>query len=294
MIAKSWESNEALEYLADKHRKSEVVEGVIRSLKTLKVPQEVEGEIKTVEQTTLLVALPGGVTGYCPATAFRERTFKSYNQFVSHKDSFVITEIDLENQVALLSAVKAAEQMSELLWGKLEALEHEKALDTEVFDAVVTSYNQKSGVIHVRISGQDAYMFRDEWSWRDRDVIDAQQGEKIQVKVVMFDKEQKLVRVSRRLALPDPYEILGTLQTGDIIAGRVSDVHPINGLYVEIENGVVLKGSKVRALEEPDVGDFVTCRVKNIDPANRKGRVVILSYPRGKREKKDLGSFLFE
>lgn len=294
MVTKSWESNEALEYLADKHRKSEVVEGVIRSLKTLKVPQEVNGEMKSVEQTTLLVALPGGVTGYCPATAFRERSFRSYTQFVSHKDSFVITEIDLENQIAILSAVKAAEQMSEILWGKLEAHEQEGSLSLESFEAVVTSYNQKSGVIHVRISGQDAYMFRDEWSWRERDVIDAQQGEKIQVKVVMFDKEQKLLRVSRRLALPDPYALLDTLRAGDIIAGRVSDVHPINGLYVEVENGVVLKGSKVRALEEPDVGDYVTCRVKNVDPEKRKGRVVILSYPRGKREKKDLGSFLFD
>lgn len=294
MVVKSWSNDEVLEVLAEKHRNNEIVEGVVRSLKPMKLPKEVGGKVEMVEQPTLIVALPGGVTGYCPASAFREREFRSYAQFVTHKDSFMITGLDLENQIAFLSANKAAEQLRDEFWGLVQALESEGRLQEEVFEATVTSYNQERNVVHARISGQDVYMFRNEWSWRERDVIDAQQGEKIQVKILLFDKENGMVRVSRRAALPDPYALLQTLQTGDIIAGRVEHVHPIHGLFVEVENGVVLKAGKVRALEQPEVGDFVSCRVQRVEPDKRRGKVIILSYPRGKRKKKDLGSFLFE
>ena len=293
MVMKSWQDNETLEVLATKHRTQEIVEGVIRSIKPMKFPKEFDGKVVSVEQDTLLVALPGGVTGYCPVSEFRERTFRSYNQFITHKDAFIITELDLPNQVAILSANKAAEQLRQTFWMEIESLKEDGLLEDTVFEAVVTSYNQNSGVIHARISGQDVYMYRNEWSWQQREAIDVQQGEKINVKVVLFDKETNQVRVSRRLALPDPTDYLKTLVIGEVIAGRVKDVDPIHGLFVEVENGVVLKASKVRALEQPDVRDFVSCRVRSIDLEKRQGRVVIINYPRGKRKKKDLGSFLF-
>lgn len=294
MVIKSWETDEALEFLAEKYRNGEVVEGVVRSLKSMKLPREVEGKIQSVEETTLLVALPGGVTGYCPASEFREREFRSYVQFVTLEESFVITGLDLENQIAFLSANRAAVILREELWKTLELMEEQGTLENEVFEAVVTGFNQKNGVIHARISGQDVYMYRSEWSWNGRDPVNVQQGETIEVKVQLFDKDSEQVRVSRRLALPDPSVFLSTLKTGDIIAARVKRVDPIKGLLVEVEDGIDLKAGKVRALEEPDVGDYVSCRVQHVDSENRRGRVVIINYPRGKRKKKDLGSFLFE
>ncbi|MEK5071641.1 hypothetical protein [Sporosarcina sp. FSL K6-1508] len=294
MVIKSWESNETLEELSAKRRNGEIVEGVVRSITSMKFPTEVDGVMKSIEQTMLKIALPGGVTGYCPASEFRERDHRSYNQFVTHKESFIITDLDLDNQIAVLSANKAAEQLRVGFWERLEDLKLQNRLDDEVFVGTVTGYNRQSGVVYVRISGQDTYMFRTEWSWREREAIDAQQGEKVEVKILLFDKEQKVVRVSRKQALPDPFAFLDTLKKGEIIAGRVDAVHPIHGLFVEVENGVVLKAGKVRSLEEPDVGDRVTCRVGEVDPKNRRGRVTILEYPHGKRTKKDLGSFLFD
>jgi small subunit ribosomal protein S1 len=294
MVLKSWQDNETLEVLAMKRRNQEIIEGVIRSIKPMNFPQVIDGNVVSEEQDTFLVALPGGVTGYCPVSEFREHNFRSYNQFITHKESFVITELDLPNQVAILSSTKAAEQLRQSFWLELESLKEDDLLEETVFEAIVTSYNQNSGVIHARISGQDVYMFRNEWSWQQREAIDVQQGEKIKVKVVLFDKETNLVRVSRRLALPDPRDYLNTLVVGQLIAGRVKNVDAIHGLFVEVENGVVLKASKVSALEQPDIGDFVSCRVRRINPEERRGRLVIISYPRGKRKKKDLGSFLFQ
>lgn len=294
MVIKSWQDQDALEQLAEIQRNGEVIEGVIRSIKPMKLPVLVDGKSVSKETTALLVALPGGVTGYCPAEEFRERVFRSYNQYVSRKESFVITRIDLDNNMALLSANKAAEIERGEFWDTITELVEQGTLEETEFEATINGRNPKNGNIHLRISGQDAYMFSNEWSWRSREIIDPQQGEVIKVKVVLFDKELGQVRVSRRLALPDPRDYLKTLNTNDIIAGRIESIHPIHGLYIEVENNVVLKGSRIKSLEKPEVGDYVSCRVQRIDTEKREGRVLILGYPRGKRKKKDIGSFLFE
>lgn len=289
MVLKSWESNETLEQLAMQQRNGEMVQGVIRGVKSMKLPPNL------VEEETLVIALPGGVTGYCPASEFRERKFRNLEQFVTHSDSFIVTRLDLENKIAILSEKLAAEKQRAVFWEKIEGLQAMNALSSVTFEGQVTGYNQQKGIVYVRISGQDTYMFRNEWSWKERDVIDAQTGETVQVKVTLFDKETGSVRVSRKAALKDPWELVGdSIQQGQVIAGRVSHVDAVHGLFVEIENGVEIKAGKMRSLEEPDVGDFVSCRVKSIDPKKRKGRVSIIGYPRGKQKKKDLGSFLFD
>lgn len=289
MVLKSWESKETLEQLATNQRNGDIVHGVIRSVKSMKLPP------KMVEEETLIVALPGGVTGYCPASEFRERSFRNLEQFITHTDTFIVTRLDLDNQIAILSEKLAAEKQRSFFWETIEGLQAKNNLDSVTFEGIITGYNQLKGIVYVRISGQDTYMFRNEWSWRERDVIDAQTGSTVSVKVTLFDKETGSVRVSRRAAMKNPWELVGeTLQVGQIIAGRVTNVHPIHGLYVEIENGVEIKAGKIRSLEEPDVGDFVSCRLQRLDTKKRNGRAIITGYPRGKQKKKDLGSFLFD
>lgn len=297
MVIKSWGNNEELEILAEKQRNKEIVEGVVRSVREkMKVPTNVDGEVKLTEQDTLIVALPGGVTGYCPASDFREREFRSLDQFVTHIEPFIISRLDLENQVAYLSGIDASNQLKEELWDRIDELNANNRLEEEVFTGKITGYNQQKGIIYVRISGHDTYMYRSEWDWNERAVVDAERGQQIDVKIVLFDKELDAIRVSRKQAMVDPYEILDRLELGQIVAGKVVEVHPIHGLFVEIENDVVLKAGKISSLPEPSVGDFVSCRIQRIDSKNRRGRVVILSYPRGRRRDtvKDIGHFLFE
>lgn len=295
MVVKSWSSEETLELLATKYRNGEIVNGVIRSLSPMSVPKVGENnEITHVKENTLIVALPGGVTGYCPVSEFKEREFRSLNRFVGTPQSFVITRLDLDNQLALLSEKKAAAQLRDVFWDELTYLQSNESLENEIFEAVVTSINRKNGVIHVNIQGQDAYIYPSEWSWVERGGVDAQVGEKIQVIIEDFDKEEKMVRASRKKALPDPFDFLTKLKRDDIIAGKVVNVHTVHGLFVEVENGVVLKAGKPRKLEQPDIGDIVTCRVHTVDADKRRGKVYITGYPKGKRKKVDIGSFLFE
>jgi len=295
MVIKSWTNEEMLEDLAQSARFGEIVNGVVRSTDFMNLPKVNEdGTVSNVEEETLIIALPGGITGYCPSSEFMEREFRSLRRFVGTTQQFVITRLDLDHEIALLSEKQAAAKLRETFWEEITYLNKTGQLENEIFDATVSGYNQKKGNVYVRINGQDAFMFRRDWAWAERGVVDAQQGETIQVKIEQFDEDQKLVRVSRKKALPDPKDFITKLKRDQIIAGRVSHVDPIHGLYVEVETDVVLKAGKISRLEEPTVGDIVTCRVRSTNPEERKGKVIIIDYPRGKRKKKDLGSFLFE
>lgn len=292
---KSWTDQHMLEELAGKHRYHEMVSGIVRSSKTMKLPVTREdGTKEVVEEETLIVQLPGGITGYCVVSEFRERTYRSLARFIGTKQKFLITELNLENQIALLSERQASAKLRDSFWEEIRELEADGTLENETFDAVVSGYSQEKGIIYLRLNGQDAYMYRREWSWYERDIVDAQAGETIHVKIELFNKEERILRVSRKKALPDPFDFISTLKRDQLIAGKVSAVHPIHGLFVEVENGVVLKAGKISRLEEPDIGDMVTCRVRSINAEERKGKVVIIDYPQGKRKKKDLGSFLFD
>lgn len=295
MVLQSWSNESALDELRASSRKQEIVYGFIRSIKEMNLPvPQPDGKTVVREVPTLIVALPDGVTGYCPGHDFREFNIKSFHRFVGTKDAFVITKLDLENKIAFLSGTIANEMLADHLWTELKAAEKAGTLGAKEYKATVTGINTQKGVVHTRIQGQDAYMFRSEWSWNDREGIDANVGEEINVKVIAFDSNVKMIRVSRKQTLADPMKYLDQIKKDDVIAGKVVQVSPQHGIFVEVETGVVLKGTKPRALEEPDVGDLVSCRVAKVDSVKRRGRVILLNYPQGKRKKKDLGSFLFE
>lgn len=289
VIKKSWVTEEGLEDVAYYQRSGDVVYGVIRSLSPKHLPNRKEAE------QTYVVQLPNNIIGYCAVADFRERAFsdRGYGRYVGHKEPFVITELNLENEIALLSGVKAMDKLKANFWNEIKQID-DKELSSIPYQMDITGYDEVKGIVYGYVNGQEVYMFRNEWSWNRRDVVDAQIGETIEVRILMIEREQKIVRVSRRLALPDPFDYISTLKENDIVAGRISDIHPVRGIYVKLANDAEVKASISRYLEDPSIGDMVTCRVDHIDSKARRGRVIITNYPNGKRRKKDLGSFLFE
>ncbi|MGF9975498.1 S1 RNA-binding domain-containing protein [Viridibacillus arvi] len=297
-LIKSWTSETALQELSRKHHFNEILEGVVRSVTSRTSKVRTEEGLKEVTKQVLVIALPGGITGYCQTDEFSESEFRNYSQFIGQKEQFMISAIDLNSEFVLLSGKAAQQKLKEGFWTELESLKERELLNGKTFKAVVTSLNERNRVVHVKINGQSAFIKPNEWSWNRRDVIDVQRGETIEVRILRYDKEQGIVAASRRLALPDPYKFLSTLRKGDFIAGKVSEVSAIHGIFVQLENGLDVKAGKISSLEEPEIGDTVSCRiVKEIvrkQNGQIEGRVLILNYPNGKRRKKDLGSFLFE
>lgn len=294
VMTKSWHDDSELADLAQHYRNREVVYGVIRGCTERNMPVLREGRVVTESIPVYQVVLPNNVIGYCPLKDFREMELseRSYNRYVGHKEPFIITAIDLDNQIAILSGKEALNTLKEGFWRSIERLSDEEVMK-QTYEATVIHYNVQKRIVYLLIEGQLCYMFRSEWSWNERDSVDAQEGETIKVRIILMDRERQIVRVSRKQAMPDPFDYFKTVKIGDTIAGRVSDIHPIHGVFVKFDNDAEVKGEVPRSLENPSVGDIVTCRVKWINFEERRGRVVLIGYPNGKK-RKNIGSFLYD
>lgn len=295
-MTKSWHDEKELEDLALHYRERSVVYGVIRGCTERNMPTSREGSklVVTNNVPVYQVLLPNNVIGYCPLADFREMRLsdRSYERYVGHKEPFIITGLDLKNQIAVLSGKEALNTLKEDFWGSIEHLTDDQVME-QTLEATVIHFNVDKRIVYLDIQGQLAYMFPSEWSWNEREAVDAQSGEKINVRVVLMDRERQILRVSRKQAIPDPFEYFHTIKIGDTIAGRVSDIHPIHGIYIRFDNNAEIRGTVPRTLEYPSVGDIVTCRVKWINFEERRGKVQIIGYPNGKK-RKELGSFLYD
>ncbi|RKJ74848.1 hypothetical protein D7X33_19140 [Butyricicoccus sp. 1XD8-22] len=295
-MTKSWHDEEELADLAQHYRNQEVVYGVIRGLTERNMPVFKQGSKHPVTESVRVyqVILPNNVTGYCPVSDIREVELspRAYGQYVGRREPFIIKGLDLENQIAVLSGTEALNQLKQEFWRSIESLSDDEVMK-RTFEATVIHYNVQKRMVYLSIEGQLAYMYRSEWSWNERDAVDAQDGETVKVRIVLMDRERQILRVSRKQAMPDPFDYFKEVKIGDQIAGRISDIHPVHGVFVKVDNDAEVKGEIPRSVPNPSVGDIVTCRVKSIDFENRRGRVVVLGYPNGKK-RKELGSFLYD
>lgn len=295
-LEKSWVSDEQLDNLSRIKRNNEITKGVVRSVGRKQVRLLEDGKYVTREVEVAFLALEGGVTAYCPAHEFSEHEYKSLNGFTGSIQEFVIDYLDLEGKVATVSIRKADELKKNAFYRELEALEQAGKLKDKVFEGIVSGFNPESERIFVKVNGADTFMLKYDWDWgRIRNVSEQFfRGEKIQVKVVRFDKERDMIRVSRKDTFEDPFAKLEQLKDMDSVAGKITNVDSTHGIFVMLDIGLEVKGQKPSHLPEPVVGDIVSCRVRHIDKAKRHAKVVIVGYPRGQKKRNDLASFLFE
>lgn len=296
VLAQSWSNEEQLEELARMRRNREIVKGVITSVGTKKARVLEEGKYVEKEMEVAMFLLEGGVTAYCPATEFSDYEYKSLNGFTGSLQEFIIDHFDLESKTAVVSVRKADQIKKADFYKELEALQTSGELENKVFEGRVQGFNPNTHRVFVRVNGADCFMLPNDWSWeRGRNIENViDRGETIQVKVRRFDKENDLVQVSRRHTLEDPFRKLERMKDMETVAGQISGVDPIHGIFVKLDVGLEAKGIKPNYLEEPIVGDIVSCRIRSIDRKNRHVRVVITGYPRGKKKRKNVGAFLFE
>lgn len=269
-----------------------IVNGVIRGLTKRKVPTEVNGQIKTVESDIFEVILPNNVIGYCPVKELRyvELSPSSYARHVGTTQPFVI--LGQEENIAIVSCKRALEQKADELWETLSQYTDEQ-IYAMMFQLEDTHYNVKQNQIYGLINGHVCSMYPSDWNYSTRGQLDIQDGECVDVKIVMINREKKIIRVSRKACMPDPFEFLRTLNIGDTIAAKVSAIHPQHGIFIRFDNHAELKASVLRSLPRPNVGDIVSCRLEQIDFETRKGRVKIIGYPQGQRRIVDIGAFLY-
>ncbi|MCS0824740.1 S1 RNA-binding domain-containing protein [Cytobacillus firmus] len=298
LTTKSWKSEEQLDDLARYKRNKEIVKGVVTSVGVIKarVLDADSQEYVNKETEIAYLMLENGVTAYCPAHEFSSHEFRSLNGFAGTMQEFLIDHLDLEQEILLVSIKKADEIKRAKFLSQLEVLEESDQLHEFVFDGTITGFDRRTRRIFVRVNGVDCTMYPDDYSWERGRRIEEQihRGENIKVKIIRFNKERNTIRVSRRHTMEDPYEKLESLQSRNAIAGKVSGVDAVHGIFIQLDVGLEVKGVKPNYLEEPVVGDVVSCAIRSIDKENRRAKVVITGYPRGKKKRRDVGAFLFE
>ena len=104
-------------------------------------------------------------------------------------------------------------------------------------------------------------------------------GDKIEVMILNFDKEQGKVSLGLKQRLPDPWqEIDSKFKVGDKIKGKVVNIVPY-GVFVELDKGIeglihVSEVSWTKRVSNPNemfaVGDMVETQVLNIDRDARR------------------------
>jgi small subunit ribosomal protein S1 len=296
LVIASWQDEEGLAYLQRLKRNNEMAKGVVRYVKKTTVRILQEGSYQKVDSEVAILMMENGLQIFCPKEEFSDHSFKTIAGFIGTIQEFIVENIDLEHRIATVSVKKADDIKSRAFWQKLIDLNQRGELEKTVFEGVVYGANPLTNKIYVRIEGTSCYMDVSDWDWNRRqpdvDLL-VSRGEKVSVVVTRFDPENKLVRVSRKHTMRDPFLDLEFLAKLDGVAGVVTTVHPRYGVFVQLDNGLEVKASVPRKLEEPVVGDVVRCIIQNIDKQNRRCRVVIIGYPRGKRKLKDFSSFLF-
>lgn len=302
----SWETDDQLEFLTKARRENSILKGHVHSLQDLDTSTvkhennntgENDEESATPNMQILQIMLENGTYVYCTSEEFSEYPHRTLLGFVGTIQDLVITDINLETKVALASVRRADEIAKRAFIEELNELTASNQLGSKTYEGVVRGVDPVRNTIYVRIKGADCRMSPNEWDWShyyNWEIPDmVQRGETIKVKVMDYDKENDVIRVSRKATLRDPYEKLSSLRNARAISGVVVKVHPIHGIFVQIEKGLDAKGMKLPHLPEPVVGDIVSCTIESVDLKKRHCKVMIRNYPNGKRERTDATAFMF-
>lgn len=279
---------EDLEYLNDAKRTNTILRGVVKTVSSKRTSND------NLELAHLM--LENGIMVICPKNEFSEYKHSTIRQFAGTFQEFIVTEVNITEKFALVSVKEAQRIKRESFLNELQDMEKSGSHEAAVFEATVSGVNVRTNNILLTINGCDAYMYKRHWDYNKIKVIEdvVNVGETVNVKILRYDAERKIFQVSRKAAMEDPFDKIHEYKEMLSVAGRVTAVDKINGIYVMLDNGLEIKAMKPRALEEPLVGEVVTCRVHSIDEENRKAKVVITGYPRAKMRVKNVASFLFE
>lgn len=176
----------------------------------------------------------GKVIGICKKEDFTDYAFRSITQFTGNIFNVIITQMSDKMDVnkVLVCVKEANRRAADTVIRELIDLEQDDRLQDPTYEAEVTGYNMNAQVptIFLRINGAECFMKFHELNYGRvyKSAVDryAPIGERIPVKVLQFNPEQRLIHVSRKAAVENPYQLLAELTEGDTIVGRVVNVDP--------------------------------------------------------------------
>jgi 4-hydroxy-3-methylbut-2-enyl diphosphate reductase len=210
---------------------------VIKSWEELEEAYENKEELECKVLTNVkggLSVLVKGIHGFIPASQISVTYVDDLSAYKGKKLIAKIIDFDKNRKRIVLSSKiverEKLEKKREILW---ETLEIGKVIDGKV--ERLTDFGA-----FVDIGGLDGLIHISDLSWyrinHPSEIVKA--GEKIQVKILDFDKNKNRISLGLKQILPKPWEVfLEKRKIGDIVSGKVVNILDF-GAFVRLEEGV--------------------------------------------------------
>ncbi|MDH4179172.1 MAG: 30S ribosomal protein S1 [Armatimonadota bacterium] len=175
-----------------------------------------------------------GLRGFLPASHVRTRNVHALDRFIGQSLKVKIIEVDRGRKRVVVSHKNAIEEERQRRREKtLASLEESK-----VYRGIVRRITDYGAFVD--LGGLDGLLHITEMSWtRIKHPSEAVKvGEKIDVMVLRFDREQNRISLGLKQILPDPWEeVPKHYKVGQIVHGTITRVVPF-GAFVRLDSGI--------------------------------------------------------
>ncbi len=240
---------------------------------TLEEGSEVEGKITGRIKGGLTVDI--GVSAFLPGSQVDIRPVRNLDKLLGATLKFKIIKLNKRRGNIVLSRRVLLEEERDSMRG--QTLEH--LTEGQIVDGVVKNLTDYGAFID--LGGLDGLLHITDMSWgrvnNPSDVLTV--GQKLQVKVLKFDRERERVSLGLKQIIPDPWaDVESKYPVGLRVKGKVVSLTDY-GAFIELEGGVeglihVSEMSWTKRIKHPNkmlsVGEEVETVVLALDIPNRR------------------------
>jgi len=215
-----------------------------------------------------------GLRGFLPASHVATRNVRTLDRFIGQSLKLKILEVDRgRKRVVVSHRLAVEEERHHKREQTLAALE-----EGQVCKGVVRRVTDYGAFID--LGGIDGLLHVTEMSWsrvrHPSDVV--KPGDKIDVLVLKFDRQQEKVSLGLKQILPDPWQhVEERYSIGDVVTGQVTRVVPF-GAFVQLETGIeaIIPNSELspaktaKAEEVLQEGQEVQAKIIAMRPGERR------------------------
>jgi len=215
-----------------------------------------------------------GMRGFLPASHVRTRNVHALDRFVGQSVRVKIVEVDRARKRVVVSQKEAIEaERRKRREQTLTGLE-----ENRIYKGIVRRIADYGAFVD--IGGIDGLLHITEMSWtrinHPSEVLKV--GDKVDVMVLRYDREQNRISLGLKQILPDPWEhVRDQCKVGDVVPVTVTRVVPF-GAFVRLATGIegivpnaeLPGGRSQRAQDVLSAGDVIQAKITNIRPPERR------------------------
>ena len=216
-----------------------------------------------------------GITAFLPGSQVDIRPVRDLDRFVGQTLMFNVIKYDRKRNNVVLSRRSILEREREAEKREtLERLEVGKIVEGVIKN--ITDYG-----VFIDLGGVDGLLHVTDISWGriTRPADNFTKGDRIQVKVISFDREKERVALGLKQLITNPWETIAErYPVGSIMPGRVVNVTDY-GVFVELEQGVeglihISEMFWTREIKHPSkvlsLGDQINVMVLDVNPGAKR------------------------